>query len=182
MVADFSTEDGGTLLSKCPPQGQWAPDAKALFLRDGHLVYDIGWVGALVSEDSFDDGEWHRVVLTGEDGFARLFVDGEEQGELDDFEAEDDGEFALKVGAANFDFAGNYTGELGRVAFFDRALDGDAALELSEGEEPGLEPAFSWEPGEEDGLPAGPPPAAGDPLPGPIRLQAEWLRLAVCKE
>ena len=43
----FTTAGEGTLFSKCPPAGAWAPDAKALLVRDGRLVYDIGWLGAL---------------------------------------------------------------------------------------------------------------------------------------
>ena len=37
MVAFDATGDG-TLLSKCPPAANWAPNAKALFIRDGKLV------------------------------------------------------------------------------------------------------------------------------------------------
>ena len=181
VSAEFRTEEGGTLLSKCPPAGEWAPDAKALFLRGGRIVYDIGWVGFVDSERRWNDGEWHRVVLTSDGGLARLYVDGELEGEREEFGAPDDEGFVLKVGAANHDFAGTYAGELGAVCFYDRGLSAEQAAALSAGGEAPLEPAFAWKPD-----PDAPPPAApGDVLEGPIRLQADssevrfanvWLR------
>ena len=49
-------------------RGEWKPDSKALFLRGGRLVYDIGWVGQMQSEQRYNDGKWHRVLLTHDDG------------------------------------------------------------------------------------------------------------------
>ena len=33
------------MFSKCSPTEKWSPNAKALYIRDGRLVYDIGWLG-----------------------------------------------------------------------------------------------------------------------------------------
>ena len=52
VTARFRSRGQGTLVSKCPPEGEWVPDAKALFLRGGRLVYDIGWIGAVESAAS----------------------------------------------------------------------------------------------------------------------------------
>jgi len=168
VTSRFRTRAGGTLASKCPPEGNWAPDAKALFLRGGRVVYDIGWVGALQSKGHFNDGEWHRVVLTSDDGHARMYIDGALEAENEEFEAEDHDEFAFKVGAANPDFAGVYSGDIADVRFYDRRLSPTEARALSGGEEPELEPAFEWEP-----EPGSAPIASGEVLEGPIRLQAD---------
>ena len=169
LYAAFKSTGRGTLVSKCPAQGQWVPDAKALFLRGGRLVYDIGWVGAMTSERRWNDGKWHRVVLTSDDGFARMYVDGECDAEREDFAAADEPEFRLKIGDANENFGGTYAGELGEVRFYDRRLSPDEAALLSAGEtDPGIEPVWDWERPEE----RAPVPVDGV-LRGPIRLQAD---------
>ncbi len=175
VFARFRTEAGGTLLSKCPPRGDWVPDAKALFLRDGRLVYDIGWVGALQSRRSFHDGEEHRVALVVEGDFVRMFVDGQLEAERDGFRADDRAGFVLKVGAANEDFGGDLVGAVGEAAFLARALSEDEALELSAGERRLTGSAWSWTPAPEDGRPRF---AAGEAVPARVALrEAAGLRL-----
>ena len=75
-MAKFETGGGGTLFSKCAPKGKWSPDAKALFIRGGRLVYDIGWLGAMTGGGAVDDGKPHTAVLTLRGGAARLWLDG----------------------------------------------------------------------------------------------------------
>jgi len=168
--AVFKSNGRGTLLSKCPPEGVWVADAKALFLRGGRLVYDIGWVGAVTSDRTYNDGEWHHVVLTSDAGTARMFVDGDLVGEHEDFAAPDQPEFVLKVGDANENFGGTYEGALAQVRFFDGPLSAEEARAVSEGHPPPRDPVFDWASEIE---PAALPAALeqGDPLAGPIRLQ-----------
>ncbi len=40
----FAAQGPGTLFAVCSPLGNWEPGSKALFIRDGHWVYDIGWL------------------------------------------------------------------------------------------------------------------------------------------
>lgn len=61
------------------PRAKWSPDAKALFIRGGRLVYDIGWLGAMTGGPNVADG--HTVVFTLRDGTARLWLDGKRIGE-----------------------------------------------------------------------------------------------------
>ena len=168
VVARFRSEGSGTLVSKCPPEGDWVPDAKALFLRDGRLVYDIGWIGAVTSERRFDDGEEHCAVLVVEDDFVRLFVDGRLEAEQDDFRADDREDFVLKVGAANANFGGDLEGAVESAAFLTRAVDEDEALELSAGERALTAAAWSWSPAPEDGRPRF---ARGAPVPAHLALR-----------
>jgi hypothetical protein len=56
---------------------------KSLFVRDGRLVFDIGWVGAVASRRRVDDGKWHDAVMTYEFKTNRvcLYIDGRLDGE-----------------------------------------------------------------------------------------------------
>ena len=72
----FQTTGEGTLFSKSAPDAKWSPNAKALFIRNGRLVYDIGWLGAMDSDATVNDGQPHHVVLQVRDGETRLFLDG----------------------------------------------------------------------------------------------------------
>ena len=47
MVMFTAGKGDGTLISKSMPEGKWIENAKALIVRDGDVVYDIGWLGAL---------------------------------------------------------------------------------------------------------------------------------------
>ena len=73
------------LLPRRAPGRAGSPAGRPLFVRNGRLVFDIGWVGALESKRRVDDGEWHEVAVTYEHatGRARLFIDGRRDGEKD---------------------------------------------------------------------------------------------------
>ena len=123
----------GTLIAKCAPKGEWAPDAKALFVRGGRLVYDIGWHGAVSGGPKVDGGKWHHVVLTAVDGAASIHLDGKEIARRDDFSRPDRESFVFKIGAANHDFGLDFTGEVENVRFWKRALDDEEIAMLSTG-------------------------------------------------
>jgi mono/diheme cytochrome c family protein len=171
LSARFRSRRSGTLAAKCPPEGEWAPDAKALFLRGGRLVYDIGWVGALTSERIWNDGRWHTVVLTSDRGLARLYVDGALEGERAGFRADDEAGFVFKTGAANDNFGGAYDGDLGPVRFYADGVTQAQAAALSRGTAAGDVPSFEWQP--HGALADSPLPCADDALRGPFRMQAD---------
>ncbi|MDP6763638.1 MAG: DUF1080 domain-containing protein [Planctomycetota bacterium] len=168
----FRSLASGTLVAKCPPRGAWAPASKALFLRGGRLVYDIGWIGALTSERAFNDGEWHRAVLVSADDGVRLFVDGELEGWREEFHAADEPSFVFKVGAAASDFGGSLDGEVAHARFYSKALSPADARPLSLGERARHTPALDWE--------ALRVLEEVEPLHAPLRLRAnaEALRFA----
>ncbi|MGK0187669.1 MAG: hypothetical protein ACI9R3_003457 [Verrucomicrobiales bacterium] len=132
--ARFRSDGGqGTLFSRCAREGKWAPDAKALFIRNGRLVYDIGWRGAVTGEPKVNDGDWHNVVLTVADGVARLIFDGSEIAREDDFNRPDPEDFVFKIGAANHDFGHDYVGDIDNVRFWRRSLDKEEIAQLTAG-------------------------------------------------
>jgi hypothetical protein len=177
VKAQFRTKaaQGGTLFAKCPPTGDWAPNAKALFIRGGKLCYDIGWLGVIVSKRSFNDGKWHTAVLTKKGGEVTLCVDGKVETTKKNFSRPDKAGHIFKIGAANKNFAFDFIGSLGEVRYAPKALPKAAARALSKGGAPTFASTFNWAPGD---LGTGEPElpeiafAALDGPVGPIRLQA----------
>ena len=79
VTARIKTKRGGTIFSQTVNGPKWVPDAKALFVRDGLLCYDIGWVGVVRSKTKFNDGKWHDVAMSWKHktGEVRLYIDGQ---------------------------------------------------------------------------------------------------------
>jgi putative heme-binding domain-containing protein len=131
--ADFSvrvnlTSTGdGTLFSRAPRQGPWAPGGQTLFVRDGHLCYDVGWVGVIQSASPIDDGKPHTVALSWNQskGLATLWIDGVRAGKkkLQPKELLEDAVLRIGYTSGNFPAPSvlNNT-ELTRVQFFDHEL------------------------------------------------------------
>mgnify|MGYP003640099841 CR=1 FL=1 len=125
VAATFQTTGNGTLFSRCAPEGKWSPKAKALFIRGGHLVYDIGWLGAVRGGPKVNDGKLHRVVLVVEDGGAEIFVDGKSVAKKKPFRADDVEGHVFKIGSAAPNFGGDFTGgTIGNVRYWSRAIAG----------------------------------------------------------
>ena len=122
-MAEFESTGQGTLFSMCAPTGQWSPDAKALFIRGGRLVYDIGWLGAINSGAKVNDGKPHTTVLSVSGGTAKLWLDGKEIAEKANFTKPDQKGHVFKVGRAAPNFAGDFTnGKISVVKVWKRAL------------------------------------------------------------
>ena len=83
FAAWISTETDGTIFAEVLEASEWVPNGKTFFIRDGHLTFDVGWIGviggAAGSGQSVDDGTWHHVGLTWKhhSGAVTLFLDGE---------------------------------------------------------------------------------------------------------
>jgi glucose/arabinose dehydrogenase len=129
-MAMFEANGDGTLFSKCTPTGKWSHDAKALFIRGGRLVYDIGWLGAMTGGPKVNDGKPHTAVLSVSGDTARLWLDGKVIAEKANFTRPDPKEHVFKVGRAAPNFAGDLRrGNIHVVRVWKRALpDGEMAL------------------------------------------------------
>ncbi len=122
-MVSFESGGDGTLFSICAPAGKWSAGAKALFIRGGRLVYDIGWLGALTGGPKVHDGKPHTAVLSVREGAARLWLDGKVIAEKAAFTKPDAKGHVFKVGRAAPDFAGDFTkGTIRAVRVWQRAL------------------------------------------------------------
>lgn len=168
----FKTKGQGTLWAKAPPTGKWVRDAKALFIRDGLLVYDIGWLGAMRANTRVNDGKNHVAIVTSEDGKTSLYVDGALEATKEAFTKPDHDHFVFKTGSAATDFGGDYDGEFTMVRFWMRPLGAEEIKQLSTGEEDSVNtPDYNWAP--EPSHPAAEETSFG-PVPGyPTKITLE---------
>lgn len=144
-----NTASDGSLLSKAMPTGQWVPGGKALFIRDGRLGFDIGWVGFVGSDTTVTDSRWHHVAMTWEHGTSRvrLWVDGRRSGEgvlRLEKNGESDGH-VVRLGYTSSDFpegATRFNGKLDRLRIYRKALPEEAIRDLARGA--GSRPVTAW--------------------------------------
>lgn len=127
ITARLKTRLGGTILAQSKAVGPWTPNGKTFFVRGGKLCFDIGWVGAVVSRKSVDDGEWHDVALTWEfdTGRVQLWIDGrvDVAGTLKPKGDADGTTLRLGFTSKNFPEPQSYfQGNLEEVAFYPQLL------------------------------------------------------------
>lgn len=121
------TASGGTIFAKAPKTGKWAVGGKSLFIRDGRLVFDVGWVGAVSGQREINDGQWHHVAVrfNHQTKSVRLFVDGKQdgQGRLEEM-GPDPMSFILRLGytATDFPNPSGLEGLIDDVRLYSRSL------------------------------------------------------------
>jgi hypothetical protein len=147
MVVFNAEKGGGTLISKSMPEGKWAKNAKALYVRGGDLVYDIGMLGALNAKGKVKHGKDHVVVIVSEADKVSLFLDGKPVASRDKFTAPDPEGSVFKVGSAAANFGGDFSGKIPAVRFWKRALDAGEVKKLSSGKAEAVNtPDLNWSP------------------------------------
>ncbi len=136
ITATVRTTEGGTIFALAKPEPKWTPDGQTLFIRDGRLVFDIGWVGAVTAKKKINDGRWHRVAAVWKQKSRRLtlFVDGREDGsgELAANAALNNAVARIGFTSPNFPGPQSYfAGELKDVRFFQSSLSKELKTEES---------------------------------------------------
>lgn len=130
VTARIRTKAGGTILSRTTSGEKWVPDGQTLFVRDGRLAFDIGWVGAVQSRQCVNDGEWHNVAMTWNSKTERvqLFVDGKPDQSRKLATEKPLRNSVLRIGFTNSNFPGPqsfFDGDLREVRFYQRLLSDD---------------------------------------------------------
>ncbi|MDA0283763.1 MAG: LamG domain-containing protein, partial [Planctomycetota bacterium] len=127
LTARIRTKSGGTILSRTKSADKWIADGQTLFVRNGQLSFDIGWVGAVQSRQRVNDGKWHDVAMTWDSKtrLVQLFIDGkpDQSRELAPQKALADSVF--RIGFTNANFPGPqsfFDGNLRNVRFYQRQL------------------------------------------------------------
>jgi putative heme-binding domain-containing protein len=127
ITARIKSKRGGTILCKTAPNGPWVPNGKTFFIRGGKLCFDIGWVGAVQSRRSVNDGQWHDVAMTfqHETGAVRLYIDGKLEGQGTLKPKQEVQGHVLRIGYTSPNFPGPdsfFHGEMSEVRFYQRVL------------------------------------------------------------
>lgn len=128
IAARIRTSEGGTICALAQKGPTWIPNGQTLFIRDGQLCFDIGWVGVVGSKRRIADGKWHDVVATWQKDQrkVRLYIDGklDAEGELG-AKARLDAS-VLRIGFTAPNFPGPHSffkGEIEEVRFYQRELE-----------------------------------------------------------
>jgi putative heme-binding domain-containing protein len=128
ITSRFQTRRGGTLFCVTTPGDRWVPDGQSLFVRDGRLVFDIGWVGALTSRRRVDDGKPHDVALSYDQAthVARLFIDGRPDVEMKLSAKNALANRVFRIGFTAPDFPGpnsSFDGTIDEIRVYEKSLD-----------------------------------------------------------
>ncbi|MBM50052.1 MAG: hypothetical protein CMP27_09470 [Roseibacillus sp.] len=150
VMVKFRTKGEGPLVARAPAAGEWVKDGKMLFIREGRVVYDIGWLGAIEGDRRVNDGREHVVVLQMDGKTARMFVDGRMEAAKREFMRPDVRKHIFKIGAGSSDFGGSWDGEISNVRWWKRALSLAEVKALSGGRADTVNtPDYNWKPGAE---------------------------------
>ena len=136
IVAHLRTTAGGTIFATANEGPKWTPDGQSLFIRDGRLCFDIGWVGAVTSNAKINDGRWHTVAASWQksSGQVRLYIDGrlDREGKLAAKASLEKPVVRLGYTTANFPQPESFFhGDLSEVRFYRRRLT-DGLKELTD--------------------------------------------------
>ena len=149
IMARVRTENGGTIFCQTKNEGPWLPNGKTLFIREGRLCYDIGWVGVVESRQRVDDGEWHDVALawTHEDGAAALFIDGviSGGGTLKPEKSLENAVAKIGFTAEDFPEPTQFTGDIAFVEFHQRAMSAASIRAAFRGDDSDRAASARWE-------------------------------------
>jgi hypothetical protein len=145
VAASFQSTADGTIFSKCAPEGPWSEGGKALFIKDGRLTYDVGWVGDLRGP-AVSDGKQHRVVLRSIKGIVHLSVDGKPVGKPKKLNSADDPTHLFKIGLGASDFTGPLNnGAISNLRYWARSLEGAELTALIKGDVDAVNtPDLNW--------------------------------------
>jgi hypothetical protein len=146
----IKTSTDGTVLCLAPATGDWAQGGKSLFVRNGLLSVDVGWVGALASTASVNDDRWHHVAMTtrfetdGTNDTTTLYIDGQEAGSRSNWNmnAFDETGLIVKIGFTNDNFPANpwFSGLIDEVRIYSGVLTSEELAWLAGKTQPIDEP------------------------------------------
>ncbi len=172
MMVEFTPDQkGGGLFAKNMPEGKWAPDSKALFVRNNKLVYEIAGLGSLEGKTELKPGEKQTAVVTSVAGRVNLFLNGKLEATREKFTVADPQGALFQIGLATKDLTDNFDGRISGVRFWGRGLNGEEIGNLSKGNAKAVNtPDLNWSPDAKL-----PEPKTGEIAGHPIRLTLEIL-------
>jgi serine/threonine protein kinase len=127
IFARIKTRRGGTIISRAAKDGRWVSDGKTLFVRNGRLGFDIGWVGCVETRRPVNDDAWHDVAMTytHQDHRVTLFIDGKQQEQRTLAPKKSTRDHIVRIGYTAHDFPDptHFDGRISALRFYQRALN-----------------------------------------------------------
>lgn len=146
----------GVIFAKTGGPGTDDMGPKTLWIRNGVMNVDTGWVGNVEDTEAIDDNDWHYIAVAGEPGssLVQYYVDGKAtgSGNLNLAEFPEDGfenhVFIGVDGRADGEF-GAFTGIIDEFSVYDRLLteaeiDQNFRAETGLPVEPNAKLAVTW--------------------------------------
>ncbi len=148
--ADFTwsawikTSEDGSIVARTTAEGPWINGGKTLFIRDGKLAFEVGWVSQVTSNTAVADGVWHHVAVSaatngdGENDTVVLYIDGKPDVTKADWDIHQhpEKEFVAKIGwtSTSFPQSQSFKGLIDEVTVWSRVLDAEEIVALGRGE------------------------------------------------
>ncbi len=131
----IQSESDGALFAKAMPDGVWVTQGKTLFIREGRIGYDIGWVGTITGRRAVADGQWHHIafVSSNQGAHQTIYVDGEKDAEGQLLGGPDPEGSVFKIGYCSTNFPGDdsaFEGKMDEVRIYNRAFDAEEIRSL----------------------------------------------------
>jgi len=133
IAAWIQTNRDGTIFSKAPAAGKWAPQGKTFMVVNGKLAFDVGWKGQVKSGQSVSDGKWRHVAVTfdAKTNQYDLFIDGKADGSGKLETKNDPAGFIARIGSTSPDFGGRFHGMLDDIRFYEKNLTTEEIINLA---------------------------------------------------
>jgi hypothetical protein len=117
-MAWIRTTQGGTILARSGAGRAWQPGGKVMFVANGRLRFDVGWVGDTGAGTPVADGQWHHVAVAvakpGAGDNVQCFVDGRQAGRGHlEVAAHPEAGLPVRIGFCNDDFPRGQSGFVG---------------------------------------------------------------------
>jgi putative heme-binding domain-containing protein len=130
VTASIKTTSDGTIWSISDGGEKWIPNGQSLFIRDGKLCFDIGWVGAVQGKTTITDNRWHDIAVSWQKSSktVQLFVDGklDAKGALAAKEPLTNPVFRFGFTSPNFPQSNAFQGEMREASFVQKAIDSNS--------------------------------------------------------
>lgn len=152
MMVEFSSERKGAgpkggLFSKTLPNGNWDADSKALYVKDGKLVYELAELGKIESKTKLKTGSTYVAVVTSEAGRINLYLNGKLEGTRENSTTKDPKHPVFRVGMGVDKLTDYFNTNLSVVRYWSRALNAEEITQLSKGNSQTVNtPDFNWSP------------------------------------
>jgi len=133
VYTKFKTNSDGTLFMRNSIDGKWQKGGKTLAVKNGKLIYDVGWVGAIVSKRKVTNNKEHFAVVRSHEGKIELYLNGNLVGSKEILHTKDIANHVFQVSHGT-NFVGKLSdGIVTNVRHWKRSIDGEELKDLTMG-------------------------------------------------